>query len=169
MATGTLDTRFSDPAAEPSAWKDVEAELAGAGIYWLTTVREDGRPHVTPLIAVWYDGALHFATGDGEQKFRNLTANPRVVLTTGSNALKAGLDVVAEGEAVRVREQKRLEALADAWVEKYSEEWRFEVRDGDFRLADGGRAAVFGVAPTKVLAFRKEGTYAQTTWRLTER
>jgi len=168
MATGTLDPRFSDPAAEPSAWRDVESVLADAGVYWLTTVRADGRPHVTPLIAVWYDGALHFATGQGEQKFHNLTANPRVVLTTGSNALKSGLDVVAEGEAVRIREQPRLAALAAAWVDKYGEEWRFAVRDGDFWNEGAGSAAVFAVAPAKVLAFRKEGTYAQTSWRPSE-
>ncbi|MDX6355273.1 MAG: hypothetical protein QOF98_2176 [Streptomyces sp.] len=167
MATGTLDPRFSEPAAEPSAWKDVEAVLADAGTYWLTTVRADGRPHVTPLIAVWHDGAAHFATGEGEQKFRNLAAHPQVVLTTGSNTLKSGLDVVLEGEAVRIREQARLEALAAAWVEKYGEEWRFDVRDGDFWNAGSGKAAVFGVTPTKVLAFRKEGTYAQTAWRPT--
>ena len=45
MAIGTLDPRFSDPAARPSAWEDVDAVLAAAGTYWLTTVRADGRPH----------------------------------------------------------------------------------------------------------------------------
>jgi nitroimidazol reductase NimA-like FMN-containing flavoprotein (pyridoxamine 5'-phosphate oxidase superfamily) len=165
MATGTLDPRFSAPAAEPSAWKDVEAVLAGAGTYWLTTVRADGRPHVTPLIAVWYDGRLHFATGEGEQKFRNLAAHRQVVLTTGNNALATGLDVVVEGEAVRISEQPRLAELAAAWVAKYGEDWRFEVHDGGFWTAGGGSAAVFGVVADKVLAFRKEGAYAQTVWR----
>jgi nitroimidazol reductase NimA-like FMN-containing flavoprotein (pyridoxamine 5'-phosphate oxidase superfamily) len=165
MAIGTLDPRFSDPAARPSAWEDVDAVLAAAGTYWLTTVRADGRPHVTPLIAVWYEDRLYFTTGATEQKARNLAANPQVVLTTGGNDLKSGLDVVAEGEAVRVREPERLERLAAAWVKKYGEDWRFEVRDGDF-WHEGGAAGVYEVAPAKLLAFRKEGTYAQTRWRL---
>ncbi|WP_405577478.1 pyridoxamine 5'-phosphate oxidase family protein [Streptomyces sp. NBC_01190] len=165
MATGTLDPRFSEPQARPSSWQEVDAVLAAAGTYWLTTVRRDGRPHVTPLIAVWHDECLYFTTGEGEQKARNLTARHQVALTTGSNALKEGLDVVVEGEAVRVREQRRLELLAAAWVGKYGEEWRFEVRDGAFRHQGGGAASVFEVAPTKVLAFRKGGTYAQTSWR----
>ena len=46
--------------------------------------RGDGRPHVTPLPAVWSDGALHFCTGPTEQKGVNLAANPACVLTTGN-------------------------------------------------------------------------------------
>ena len=41
----------------------------------LSTVRADGRPHVTPLVAVWLDGALYFCTGEGEQKERNIRRN----------------------------------------------------------------------------------------------
>jgi hypothetical protein len=74
--------------------------------------------------------------------------------------------VVAEGEAVRVREPEQLEVLAAAWVKKYGEEWRFAVRDGDFWHQHDGAAGVYGVAPAKLLAFRKEGSYAQTRWRL---
>ncbi|MFC4031755.1 pyridoxamine 5'-phosphate oxidase family protein [Streptomyces polygonati] len=166
MAPGMLDPRFSDPAAAPSGWEEVETVLATAGTYWLTTVRADGRPHVTPLIAVWYDARLYFTTGGGEQKARNLAANPRVALTTGSNALKEGLDVVAEGAAVPVTEPALLELLSGAWVAKYGEEWRFEVRDGAFWHEGGGAAGVYEVAPAKLIAFRKGGTYAQTTWRL---
>ena len=75
---------------------------AGCGqIYWLSTVRPDGRPHVTPIAAVWLDGALHFCTGPTERKAKNLARNRYCVVTTGTNALE-GLDVVIEGEAVRV-------------------------------------------------------------------
>ena len=162
---GTLDRRFSDPAAEASTWQEAREVLRSAGTYWLTTVRADGRPHVTTLIAVWDGEALYFCTGPGEQKARNLTTNPHVVLTTGSNALKDGLDVVAEGEAVRVTDPVRLGQLADAWVGKYGEEWRFEVGDEGF-AHQAGPAVVFEVAPTTVFGFRKGGTYGQTRWRL---
>lgn len=36
-------------------------------------MRADGRPHVTPLVAVWLDGAPHFSTGPAEQKAVNLS------------------------------------------------------------------------------------------------
>src|SRR5262245_41360090 len=99
MPTTKLDTRFSDPAAGATAWDDTTAALARAELYWITTVRADGRPHVTPLIGAWHDGALHFCTGLEEQKARNLEANRSVALTTGVNTWADGLDVVVEGTA----------------------------------------------------------------------
>ena len=161
---GVLDRRLSDPAAEPSTWADVEEALAGAGTYWLTTVRADGRPHVTPLIGVWWDGALHFCTGGHEQKARNIEANPRVILTTGTNEWNRGLDVVLEGEARRLQDEDALRHLADAYVAKYGEDWRFDVRDGAFVHNEDSVALVFRVEPEKVLGFRK-GDFAQTRWR----
>ena len=58
-----LDTRFSDPEAQPTPWPETEQTLEQAELYWLTTVRADGRPHVTPLVGVFHDGAMHFCTG----------------------------------------------------------------------------------------------------------
>ena len=57
-----LDTRFSDPAAQPTSWEDTLEAIKQAEIFWISTVRTDGRPHVTPLVAVWLDDALHFST-----------------------------------------------------------------------------------------------------------
>ena len=81
--TTALDPRFSQPGAEPTAWDDTMQALEAAELFWITTVRADGRPHVSPLVAVWLDGAIHFSTGAGEQKAHNLRANPQVILTTG--------------------------------------------------------------------------------------
>ena len=71
-------------------------------MFWVTTVRPDGRPHVTPLIAVWLDGALYFCTGPTERKAKNLLRNQNCILTTGCNKRNEGLDIVIEGQAVRV-------------------------------------------------------------------
>ena len=67
-----LDERFSDPTARAVPWATTRAALESAQMSWITTVRSDGRPHVTPLVAVWLDEALHFSTGPGEQKVLNL-------------------------------------------------------------------------------------------------
>jgi nitroimidazol reductase NimA-like FMN-containing flavoprotein (pyridoxamine 5'-phosphate oxidase superfamily) len=162
--TATLDARFSDPSAGPTSWDDAERALAEAELYWLTTVRADGRPHVTPLIGVHHDGALHFCTGRREQKHRNLDANPHVALTTGANAWAAGLDLVVEGTAVPVTDTPSLRALADAYVAKYGEVWRFEVGDGVFLGSGSDTATVFRVEADKVLAFAKK-PHGQTTFR----
>src|SRR3712207_1605998 len=100
--TGTIDERFSQPGAGPTPWPEVERALVQAELYWIATVRRDGRPHVTPLIGLWHEGAAHFVTGRDEQKARNLEHNDRVALTTGTNTWNEGLDVVVEGSTVRV-------------------------------------------------------------------
>src|SRR5512133_4221733 len=106
-----LDARFSSPGAQPRPWPEVVAALERAEMFWLSTVRRDGRPHVTPLPAIWLDGTLYFCTGSEEQKTRNLESEPRCVLTTGTNDLRSGLDVVVEGTAVRVTDQAQLRQL----------------------------------------------------------
>ena len=63
-----LDARFSDEDAAATPWEEGRDRLADASIYWLTTVRPDGRPHMTPLIGVWLDDAMHFCTGVSEQQ-----------------------------------------------------------------------------------------------------
>lgn len=152
----TLDERFSDPGAGATSWEQARAALEDAQITWLTTVRADGRPHVTPLVAVWLDGAYHFCTGPGEQKERNLAANPHVVLTTGCNRWDEGLDVMVEGEARRVTDRPTLERLVAAWAEKWDgKSWLFQAGDDAFHHEEGGTALVFAVDPTKVLAFGK--------------
>ena len=82
----TLDQRFSGPDADPTGWEQTRRALEDAELFWVTTVRADGRPHMTPLVAVWADDALHFCTGAGEQKAVNLRGNRHVILSTGSNA-----------------------------------------------------------------------------------
>lgn len=159
--TGTLDTRFSE-ATQPVSWEQVSDALARAELYWLTTVRGDGRPHVTPLCGVWAGGAFVFCTGAGEQKARNLEHGSAAAVTTGVNTWKDGLDVVVEGAVTRVRGRAALRELADAYREKYSNEWDF---DADDEVFDPGETAalVFRVDPVKVIAFAKS-PHGQTTF-----
>jgi nitroimidazol reductase NimA-like FMN-containing flavoprotein (pyridoxamine 5'-phosphate oxidase superfamily) len=152
-----LDARFSDSGASPTPWEEARRVIEEAQLFWISTVRRDGRPHVTPLVAVWQDGALHFCTGPEEQKAVNLQGNPRVALTSGCNGWQEGLDVVVEGRADRVTDAATLRDLADAWTRKWDGSWRFEVAEGGFREAEGGLAHVFAVRPEKVLAFGKGG------------
>lgn len=83
MTTGIFDPRFSDPVATAIPRGEVERLLREAELHWLTTVRAEGRPHVTPLVGVWHDGAFAFCTGVGEQKQRNVEHHPDVAVTTG--------------------------------------------------------------------------------------
>ena len=157
----TVDTRFSMEGASAIPWSEGRRLLERAGTYWLSTVRPDGRPHVTTLIAVWSGDAVYFSTGPTEQKYENLEKNPHCILTTGTNRLDEGLDVVVEGKAVRVTDDARLRVLSQAWETKYGSDWQ----------ATGtaeNPAHVFEVVPLKAFGFRKgfgeDGQGGQTRW-----
>ncbi|WP_369270622.1 pyridoxamine 5'-phosphate oxidase family protein [Streptomyces sp. R11] len=162
-----LDARYSDETATAVPWPEAERLLAEAELFWISTVRPDGRPHVTPLPAVWSQGALHFCTGPEERKARNLAANPHLVLTTGTNIWDKGYDLVVEGEAVRITDEARLRELAAAWEAKYGSFWHFDVADGCFRHG-AGHAYVYSVAPSTVFGFGKGEPFSQTRWRFTQ-
>ncbi len=161
----TLNTQHGVPRGGVTSWEETRRVLETAELFWLSTVRADGRPHVTPLVAVWYDGAIYFTTTDTAQKTVNLRGNPHVILTTGSNQIdsfhkKEGLTVVVEGDAVRITDQDALEHLASVWATKWDGSWPYQVRNGYFYLYDEDEQRVladsnlvFSVKPRKVLAF----------------
>jgi general stress protein 26 len=159
-----IDARFSDPAAGATPWPDAAQALEQAELYWLTTIRADGRPHVTPLIGLAENQTVYFCTGLREQKARNLEHSRQVALTTGTNSWAQGLDVVVEGTAVRITDNAELQRLADAYEAKYGSFWHFDVGDGVFLSDGGGDAAVFRIEADKVLAFAKD-PHSQTTYR----
>lgn len=159
---------FSQPDATPTPWSVGLEQVIAADTFWLSTVRPDGSPHVTPLIAVWHGDAIWFATGPGERKARNLAENSSCILTTGRNDLAEGaLDIVLEGVAEQVTNDAELQPIADAFAAKYGTEiWDFVVHDGAFADRDsGGNAIVFRVWPVRGLGFRKGDVFSQTTWR----
>jgi general stress protein 26 len=157
-----IDARYSNPGTAATPWEDTRAALESAELFWICTVRADGRPHVTPLIAVWLDDAIHFCTGAEEQKNLNMAANQHVILMTGCNGWDAGLDVVVEGDAVRVTDDTVLKRLAALWTTKWDGRWQFGAHSGVFNHRDGGgQALVYSVRPAKVLAFAK-GDFSHT-------
>ncbi|ACU73939.1 pyridoxamine 5'-phosphate oxidase-related FMN- binding [Catenulispora acidiphila DSM 44928] len=160
---GELDARFSERSAKARPWAEVAEVLAAREMFWLSSVRGDGRPHVVPLPAVWLDGALYFCSGSDEQKTKNLLFDPRCVLSAGANALHFGLDVVVEGSAARVTDQDLLQRLVALWKSKL--DWDFQAAEDGFRdpHAPNSSVFVFGVKPVKVLAFDK-GPYGQTRY-----
>jgi general stress protein 26 len=153
--------QFSEDQAPPVRWSQVTELLGQSEMFWLSTTRTDGRPHVAPLPAVWHDGRLHFCTGADEQKARNIAYDPRCAITTGTNEFRSGTDVVVEGQAVRVTGRVRLHELADLWLAQY--DWPFTATEDGFLDddADGHPAAVYEIQASKVLVFTKQ-PYSQT-------
>ena len=158
-----LEPTFSSPDAVATRWATARRRLEDAEIFWLSTVRPDGRPHVTPLIAVWMDGSLCFTTGPTERKAKNLAVNASCILTTGTNRLEGGLDLVVEGEAVRLTDVATLQRLVDAFAVKYPEPFHFTVRDGRIG-GEGGEILAFRVRMRTAFGFGRGATYSQTRW-----
>ena len=79
---------------------------------WLSTLNEDGSPHVTAVGALWLDGSFWFQTGSATRKGRNVTRDPRCAVAVSI----PDADVVAEGEAAREADSAMLTRLVKAWA-----------------------------------------------------
>jgi hypothetical protein len=75
--------------------------------FFLGTVGPGGRPHAAGIGAVWSEGDLYFTSSPRARKARNLAVNPASTIS----AKLAGIDVVFEGEAVRVTDRPTLERV----------------------------------------------------------
>jgi pyridoxine/pyridoxamine 5'-phosphate oxidase len=108
----------------PVAWETVVEKLdSGSGpapdahnarTTWLTTVNEDGSPHVTAVGALWLDGSFWFQTGSRTRKGRNVARDRRCSVAVSV----LGADVVAEGEAERETDPATLTRLTKAWADQ---------------------------------------------------
>jgi len=133
-------------------WDDVRDRIATAGDYWVSTVRASGAPHVRPVFAVWIDGLLVSTTNGARVKARNLESNPRVSFTTRVD----GVDVIVEGRAKFVTDEKLLARIAEAYRSKYG--WPLEIRDdGAYHAPFAAPAA--GPPPYRPYAVTPEVVY----------
>ncbi len=164
----TIESRYSSPSATAATWDETVAVLESAELFWVVTVRADGRPHATPVTAAWHEGAVWFSVGAEEQKFVNLRSNSHVIIMTGCNDWDKGLDVIVEGLAVHVTDDAVLTRAATAFVNKWDGRWQFTVRDGGFRDEDSVGAEVFAITPTKVFAHAKGDPFGATTHRFND-
>ena len=69
-----------DKPFDPAPWSTVNAKLADARNYWITTTRADGAPHAAPVRGMWQHNRLLFGTSATSVKGRNLLRDRRVVV-----------------------------------------------------------------------------------------
>lgn len=150
MEAINLGTADKLPAVE---WSAVLAKLeAGeapardshnARTTWLTTLNSDGRPHVTPVGALWLDGAFWFQTGAATKKARNVERDPRCSVAVSIR----DADVVVEGDAERVFDPSALARAAKAWADQG---WPAEVDDSGAGVTAAFNAPGQGPPPWNV-------------------
>ena len=170
--TTHFDGTYSSPGASVVPWSTAVETLNKAEVFWVTTIRPNGRPHVVPVLALWLDDALYFTTGEIERKAKNIAANPYVTVSTGVNIMGETLDVIIEGDAVRQIDKSKLQRIADAYVTKYGEGWTYDVVEGGLKhaaIADRAEhqviAYVFEVKPISAFGFGRGAEFSQTTWK----
>ena len=80
---------------------------------WLTTLNDDGSPHVTAVGALWLDGTFWFQTGVGTKKHRNVERDPRCSIALSVR----DADVVVDGHASRVTDAADVARAAKGWAD----------------------------------------------------
>lgn len=75
-------------------WSWADERLTGRYIWWLSTTRPDGRPHLMPVWAVWLGDCVGFSTGSGTTKAKNLAQNKFVTIVPE----RGTQSVIVEGE-----------------------------------------------------------------------
>lgn len=106
-------------------WEHASQRLQAALIYWVGTVRPNGRPHTSPIWGVWLENKLYFDGSAMARRSQNIAQNPAVAIHIESGG--DGKEVVMlEGDAFRVLGvdfdldyRKRLSA---AYIAKYGDE-----------------------------------------------
>jgi uncharacterized pyridoxamine 5'-phosphate oxidase family protein len=131
-------------------WSWARERLTRTQNYFLTTVREDGRPHVMPVWGVCIDDVFYFSTGETSVKGRNLKTNPNCVVCPGD----ADEAVILEGKAQRVTNRTVIKKFAAAYLKKY----KFDITTMD--------SPIYAVHPHVVFGeIEKSYTQTATRWK----
>jgi nitroimidazol reductase NimA-like FMN-containing flavoprotein (pyridoxamine 5'-phosphate oxidase superfamily) len=158
------DWSYTEDSDQGAGWNQAVDQLQGASTFWVATTHPTGRPHVVPVLAVVSGGSLHFAAGPATQKGRNLARDARLSVTTRGE----DLDVVVEGDARTVRDERSLADVVAAYLDKYG--WVVELRDGRLH-GEGAPTAgpppydVYRLTPHRPFGFPAGGEATPTRWR----
>jgi nitroimidazol reductase NimA-like FMN-containing flavoprotein (pyridoxamine 5'-phosphate oxidase superfamily) len=104
-------------------WSDVEDKLRSAAVYWIASTRPDGRPHVVPRDGTWIEGGLYYGGSPETVHFRNITANPEIVVHVGD-----GQEAIIVEGAVEIEkpDAEKAQRLSDASFAKYPQYGRMD-------------------------------------------
>lgn len=134
---------------EPSqllAWDVVSQKLRDAPVYWLASVRPDGRPHLVPRDGTWLDDALYYGGSPETVRARNVGAEAPVTMHIGDGAEAIIVEGVVHIERLTGDEALRLAELSTA---KYAQYGTMDPA----MYADG----VLVLRPSRVLAWTSFG------------
>ncbi|HSK93016.1 MAG TPA: pyridoxamine 5'-phosphate oxidase family protein [Candidatus Angelobacter sp.] len=89
MNRAAIATLMGDPAR-----RSAEACLREDAVVWLSSVRDDGRPHVVPVWFHWDGERIVAFSKPSARKVQNLRDQPRVMLAVGSPGPDFGVELI---------------------------------------------------------------------------
>lgn len=112
-AYGVEDSTWS-----PLPWSWAAERLIGNRNFWVVTVTPAGRPHATPVWAVWDEDEhrMAFSCATTSRKARNLAVNPHTVVMAEDTVECVSI----EGRSAPVTDVDR----HDWWAERYLAKYR---------------------------------------------
>lgn len=137
-------------------WQWAEERLVSSRNYWVVSLWPDGRPHIMPVWGLWHEGAFWFSSSKGSRKARNLSADPRCVVTTED----AADPVIMEGSAELVTEPEALATVLALENAKYDTNYTIDLLDPDVN-------SVYRVRPRWAFGLRHDDfTGSPTRWTI---
>lgn len=96
-------------------WSKIDNWLRAFRTIWVSTTRQDGRPHAVPVWYTWDGSHLYFISARNLQKSKNLAYQPWIVVHAGD-----GDDVIIlEGPVEIITDRAELDSVDAAYRAKY--------------------------------------------------
>ena len=133
------------------------------GSPWLATTGPGGT-HVTGIGSIWVDDRWYFVSGPRTRKSQNLARDPRCAISVSL----PDLDVVVEGKAQRIPDQKTLTRLARIYR---THGWPVTATDGALTAAYNAPSAgrppwyLYALVPSTAFGVATKKPYGATRWR----
>jgi hypothetical protein len=132
--------------------------------YWLATTGPGGRAHLTGVGALWVDDRFYIVSGPRTRKSRNLARDPRCAISVNLG----DLDLVVEGIARKVTDQKTLRRLARRYA---AQGWPARAAEGaitaEYSAPSAGRPPwhLYAIKPVTAFGVAAARPYGATRWR----
>jgi hypothetical protein len=134
--------------------------------FWLTTLNEDGSPHVTGFGASdWIDGGIYLVAGEQTRKAQNIARDPRCAVSVAADEF----DVVLEGTAEKVTDPAVVADVAKrsaegGWPAKVDESGTAITAEYSAPSAGPPPWAVYRITPRRATALWVEEPGGATRW-----
>jgi hypothetical protein len=133
---------------------------------WIATTGPGGRPHLTGVGALWADDRFYIVSGPTTRKSQNLRRSRRCVIAVNLD----DLDLVVEGTASRVTDEKTLKRIARRYN---AQGWPARAERGAFTAEYSAPSAgrppwyLYEVMPSTAFGVSTGKPFGATRWRFT--